>query len=294
MDSILLLISALCYGIAAGVIAYLVCTQLAEASAAKADNIDREVRYVLPVLLRLQLPLVPLFKPIASGEVCRDWRTVTAPKLWMAGFGESISAADFVGLRIVCIVSGIAIMSIAALGGYTAMGILLCVLLAIYPGVWLNGAIRRRHLSIMKALPNVLDLLTLSVEAGRDFLSSLKDILQRRKIDPLGEELLRTFQEIQLGRKRTEALRELINRVRQPELTSVINAVIQAEELGVSIGQLLRIQGDMLRSKRFTLAEKLANEAPVKIIPAIILFILPAVFVILIVPIGMRIAEVMQ
>ena len=124
-------------------------------------------------------------------------------------------------------------------------------------------------------------------------MSSLRDILQRRKMDALNEEWMRTFQEIQLGRKRTEALRDLSKRVRQPDLTSVVNAIIQAEELGVSIGQLLRIQGDMLRNKRFSLAEKLANEAPVKIIMPIVLFIFPAVMLILIVPLGLKVFRLM-
>jgi tight adherence protein C len=83
-------------------------------------------------------------------------------------------------------------------------------------------------------------------------------------------------------------LRELSARVNHSDLSSVINAIIQAEELGVSIGELLRIQGDMLRNKRFTLAEKLANEAPVKIILPIVIFIFPAVLIILIGPIAMQ------
>lgn len=149
--------------------------------------------------------------------------------------------------------------------GMAAGQILICLalalLFAVYPGVWISSTIRKRQLSIMKALPNVLDLLTLSVESGRDLLSALRDILARRKVDPLGEELLRTFQEIQLGRKRTDALRALTLRVRQADLTAAINAIIQAEELGVSIAQILHIQSDMQRNKRFMLAEKLANEA---------------------------------
>ena len=101
-------------------------------------------------------------------------------------------------------------------------------------------------------------------------------------------EFTRTFNEIQLGRKRSEALKELSLRVNHADLSAVLNAIIQAEELGVSIGELLRIQGDMLRNKRFTLAEKLANEAPVKIIIPIVLFIFPAVLIILIGPIVMQ------
>ena len=155
----------------------------------------------------------------------------------------------------------------------------------------LKGTVKSGHLEILKALPNVLDLLTLSVEAGKDFLTSLRDILERRKRDALGEELGRTFQEIQLGKRRQTALKDLANRVRQPELTSVLNAIIQAEELGVSIGQLLKIQGDQLRNKRFSRAEKLANEAPVKILFPVIVFIFPAVIIILMAPIIMQAAK---
>ena len=136
----------------------------------------------------------------------------------------------------------------------------------------------------MKALPNVLDLLTLSIESGRDLLSSLRDILARRQMDPLGEELNRTFNEIQLGRQRSEALRALAKRVKQVDLSATVNAIVQAEEFGISIGQLLRIQGDMQRNKRFAMAEKLANEASVKIIIPVVLCILPAVFIVLMGP----------
>jgi len=107
-------------------------------------------------------------------------------------------------------------------------------------------------------------------------------------MDALGSEFLRALREIQLGCKRSDALRSLSERVRLPELTSVLNAVIQAEELGVSIAQLLRIQGDILRGKRFMLAEKLANQAPVKIIFPIVLFIFPAVLLVILVPLAVK------
>ena len=85
------------------------------------------------------------------------------------------------------------------------------------------------------------------------------------------------------------ALRDLSERVNQSDLSAVISAIIQSEELGVSIGNLLRIQGDMLRNKRFSRAEKLANEAPVKILLPVVLFIFPTVFIILGVPVLMRV-----
>lgn len=291
MDNLMTLISALLFGVSVGLLALFVLRSLSMVEVE--GTMNEEARRGIPVMFRLAMPLVPNFRGLARSEFFRTWRESAEPRLWMAGYGDSLGGLDFVALRIMFIGVGLLALMLSIFAGYPVPGILLALVMVIYPGVWLNNRIRRRHLSILKSLPNVLDLLTLSVEAGKDFVTSLRDILQRRRVDALGEELMRTFQEIQLGRKRTEALRDLAKRVSQSDLTSVVNAIIQAEELGVSIGQLLRIQGDMLRNKRFTMAEKLANETPVKIIGPIILFIFPAVFIVLIVPIGMKLMQVM-
>ncbi len=291
MDELFTLTSALCCGIAVGMAALFIARSLSMVEVETTMN--EEAKRGIPVMFRLLMPLVPNFRRPAGSELFRTWRETGEPRLWMAGYGDSLGIVDFVALRIIFIILAVAALVLGVFAGHPVPGMVLALLLAIYPGVWLNTRIRRRHMSILRALPNVLDLLTLSVEAGKDFVTSLRDILQRRRLDALGEELLRTFQEIQLGRKRSDALRDLSKRVSQSDLTSVVNAIIQAEELGVSIGQLLRIQGDMLRNKRFTMAEKLANETPVKIIIPIILFIFPAVFVVLLVPILMKLMQVL-
>jgi tight adherence protein C len=131
----------------------------------------------------------------------------------------------------------------------------------------------------------VLDLLTLSVEAGMDFISALQRNCKSRRLDPLNEELLRMTKEIQVGSSRKEALRNMANRVKQPDLKAVAFALIQADELGVSIGAILRIQSEQLRSRRFDRAEKLASEAPVKMLGPLMLCIFPAVFIILLGPV---------
>ena len=159
------------------------------------------------------------------------------------------------------------------------------MLLWIIPDFWLYGAVKRRHLSIQKSLPFVLDLLTLSVEAGMDFISALQRNCKLRRLDPLNEELLRMTKEIQVGSSRKEALKSMADRVRQPDLKSVAYALIQADELGVSIGAILRIQSEQLRARRFDRAEKLAAEAPVKMLGPLMLCIFPAVFIILLGPI---------
>jgi len=155
----------------------------------------------------------------------------------------------------------------------------------VYPLMWLRGTLKRRHLEIVRALPFVLDLLTLSVEAGMDFMSALQRNCATRKLDALNEELIRMTHEIQVGTPRRTALRNMSDRVGQNDLRSVAHALIQADELGVSIGSILRIQSDQLRSRRFDRAEKLANEAPVKMLGPLLLCIFPAVFLVLLGPI---------
>jgi tight adherence protein C len=117
-----------------------------------------------------------------------------------------------------------------------------------------------------------------------DFISALQRNCASRKMDPLNEELLRMTKEIQVGSSRREALKRMSERVNQPDLRSVANALIQADELGVSIGAILRIQSEQLRSRRFDRAEKLANEAPTKMLGPLMFCIFPAVFIILLGP----------
>ena len=242
----------------------------------------------LPVLFRLFMPFTPNFLSIARNSSFDASREPLNEKIIMAGYENVIDADRFIALKFVMtIFAALAAAGIIA-SGKPALGIMLLMGLYIYPDVWLRKTIQKRHLSIQRALPNVLDLLTLSVEAGKDFLTSLRDILARRKRDPLGEELERTFHEIQLGKKRVQALKDLVKRVQQPDLSTVMNSVIQSDELGVSIAQLLKIQGNQLRMKRFQRAEKLANEAPVKMIFPIAIFIVPAVMIIMGAPLVMQ------
>jgi len=136
-----------------------------------------------------------------------------------------------------------------------------------------------------------LDMLTLSIEAGMDFMLALQRNVEKRAIDPLGEELIRVIREIQLGAPRRVALKAMSLRVDIPDVRSVVNALVQADELGVSVGMILRIQADQIRLHRFERAEKLANEAPVKLLAPLLLFIFPSVFLILLGPILYRVFQ---
>ncbi|MBO5793017.1 MAG: type II secretion system F family protein [Lentisphaeria bacterium] len=280
MEGFLMFITACFGGISIGCIAYyIIC-------AVSSIEFERKVKFEkpIPILFKLLYPFMPLGKRIGENKLFDSWHKSAEIKLAMSGYSSVMTPADFTGLRITFILTAVILAFAGVFTAHSGACLLVAGLLSFYPSVWINTVIKKRHTSIMRALPNVLDLLTLSVESGKDLVSSLRDILERRPMDELGEELLYTFQEIQLGRKRSEALRAMAQRVRQVDLTATLNSIVQAEELGVGIAQLLRIQGDTQRAKRFTMAEKLANEAPVKIIIPVVLFILPAVFIILMGP----------
>ena len=219
----------------------------------------RRQERAIPVLFKMLLPFAPNFYPLIRRPVFRASVEQADSLLVQGGFEGLITGEEFTALRL--------------------------MLLWIIPDFWLYGVVKRRHLSIQKSLPFVLDLLTLSVEAGMDFISALQRNCKLRRLDPLNEELLRMTKEIQVGSSRKEALRNMANRVKQPDLKSVSYALIQADELGVSIGAILRIQSEQLRSRRFDRAEKLAAEAPVKMLGPLMLCIFPAVFIILLGPV---------
>ena len=274
---------AVCAGISACLFLFIALKMFQQLTIEK--KLSVEVRKSLPVLFKLALLFIPNVRFIARNSSLNTTRKSTEKKLLMAGYADTINAVDFISMRIILGILGAIILIICIPQQRVIIGMILLVVLVIYPPVWLRKVIQNRHSEILSALPNVLDLLTLSVQAGKDFLASLRDIIQRRKMDALNEELSRTFHEIKLGKKRSQALRDLSVRVGQLDLSTVLNSIIQAEELGVSIGELLTIQGDMLRDKRFSRAEKKAGEAPVKIILPLALFIFPAVVIILVVPI---------
>lgn len=281
-DVMMTVIGSVSSGLAVFCLAFLIFDLMQKIEVEKTEMTDEYKR--IPIFFRMFMPLTNNVMPLLKNEAMQKMVQSAQKKLGMAGYELAMSGEQFVALRILFLIFGVLIAILLILGQQASSGIIFLLIMAVYPNVWLNRIIRMRHLEILKALPNVLDLLTLSVEAGRDFLTALRDIVMRRKLDAIGEELRRALHEIQLGKTRQEALHEMSLRVNQPELTTVLNSVIQADELGVSIGQLLRVQGDQLRAKRFARAEKLANESPVKILFPIIIFIFPAVFIVLMGP----------
>ena len=280
-----ILLASLCAGVASGCLFMLLGELLAQVEVDSVTAAEGEDPRRLPLMFRMFLPLSGNVSFFARKDAFASLRKNTLEQLQSAGVDQLMTPEQYLGVRFLMFLLGFLLLILMFLADQGLCGFLIFVLMILYPDTWLKKTVRLRHLSILKALPNLLDLLTLSVEAGKDFLTALRDILVRRPRDVLGDEFKRTLHEIQLGKSRQQALRDLATRVHQVELTSVVNAIIQADELGVGIGQLLRIQGDQLRHKRFARAETLANEAPVKILFPVVIFIFPSVFIILVGPI---------
>lgn len=283
---VLTLSAALCAGVA-GTCFLILLFQLIGNVDVDTNAMKEKPRY-FPLWFRLLLILEPSVRPISRSKGAERARIDAEQRIGAAGMDEVLTAEQYLGLCILSPIVAFVVMIIMLAVGSGGLGILLAALLAFWPTLWLRASVTKRHTEILKALPNLLDLLTLSVEAGKDFLSALRDILAKRKNDALTQEFSRALHEIQLGKKRQVALREMAERVRQPELMSVVGSIVQADEMGVSIGQLLKIQSDQLRTKRFALAEKLANETPVKILFPVVVFIFPAVLILLLAPILMQ------
>lgn len=154
-----------------------------------------------------------------------------------------------------------------------------------YCGIWLRDRIAVRKRELQKSLPFVLDLITLCVEAGLNLQGAFNQAAEKGPKGILREEIQRVLRDIRNGKARAEALRGMSERLQEASVTNFITAMVQAERVGMSLGPALRAQADQRRSERFLRAEKLAMEAPVKLLFPLIAFIFPCTFIVLFFPI---------
>ncbi len=161
------------------------------------------------------------------------------------------------------------------------------------PVVWLILRIRGRQSRILRALPDALDLLTISVEAGLGFDAAMSRVVDKWK-NELTEAFARVLIEIQMGTLRREALRSMADRAEVQELTSFVAAIIQADQLGVSLARVLRIQSEQMRIRRRQRAEELAHQAPIKMMFPLVFLIFPALFIVLLGPALPRLMEALR
>lgn len=160
----------------------------------------------------------------------------------------------------------------------------------VLPDLWLKMVVSQREDQVLKGLPNFLDLLSISVQAGLGFDAALQKVVEKHP-GPLSNEFGKALQEMGMGKPRREALKDMAERLNVSEVTIFITAMVQAELLGVSIGNVLQIQSQQARETRRMHAEEKAMKAPIKMLFPLVIFIFPVIFIILLGPAFIQLME---
>jgi tight adherence protein C len=217
-------------------------------------------------------------------------------KVIVAGKPFNLSVNDWINIQLV-IMAGLSV--ITAVIGYlkkfeiktTVLLILIEIIMAILlPRLILNRKTMERQREIRNSMPDVLDLLTVSVEAGLGFDGALAKVIDKMP-GALANEFENVLQEIKVGKQKKDALKDMAQRVNIADLTTFIGSIIQADQLGVSIGNVLRIQSEQMRQKRRQRAQEKAMKAPVKMLIPMVLFIFPTLFSVLIGPVLIKVID---
>lgn len=232
----------------------------------------------------------------SSGRALRDYLDRVGVQIIAAGMEDKVTAHQLLGMQVVgsFAVPFVALFIMLNSGGlfdFMLKGpvqlltyILLIAFGFYFPLQYVRDSMKKRQKKLTLALPDTMDLLTLSVEAGLDFMGALRKVVTKMPEGPLREEMQYFFKQVEVGRTRREALKELANRTQLQDLSNVCSSLIQADRLGTSVGPVLRVQSDMLRVRRGQRAEKAAMEAPVKMLAPLLLCIFPAVFIVIFAP----------
>ena len=237
---------------------------------------------VLVPLTRSLLGVLGRFSPKQSNERIRN-------SLMQAGNPGNLTPIMFSGIRI-----GLAVLLLIIFGLITTLSGMATFNAALYtvlggaigyvlPGIWLGQQISRRKNNLIKALPDALDLLTISVEAGLAFDSAMQRVAEKWD-NELSREFRRVLTDVRLGRARRDALKDMVTRCGVDDVQTFLAAVIQAEQLGVSISKILRVQSDQMRIRRRQRAEEKAHQAPIKMLFPMVFLIFPALFVVILGP----------
>ncbi len=251
-----------------------------------------------PFTQRVLVPLLQRIGELSTSFTPQKVLEDTTHKLEIAGNPGRIDAATFLASRfVVALFFGGILLMVGLFSpnrwplGQTLLVVLLFTLLGFFfPQLWLQSRINSRQKEIRKAMPDALDLLTICVEAGLGFEAAMAKVSEKWE-NQLSLALLRAIREIQLGKARRDAMRDMAERIGIPEMTSFVAAIIQSEILGVSLAKVLRIQSDQMRVRRRQRAEEQAHQAPVKMILPLAFLIFPSIFIILLTPAAIQLGR---
>ena len=244
-----------------------------------------------PFTERVILPIARKLGEFAIRFTPQNWLGSISRRLELAGSPSRLDPSTYLSLQFICalgfggimIVFTVFLMTTTSTGEKFLLSVLGFFLGFFMPQIYLSMMVTRRQNSIRLALPDAMDLLTICVEAGLGFDAAMVKVAEKWD-SPLSNAFARVIQEIQLGKLRREALRDMADSIEISEMTSFVAVVIQSEMLGVSMAKVLRIQADQMRVKRRQLAEEAAHKAPIKMLVPMVFLIFPSLMLILFTP----------
>jgi tight adherence protein C len=265
--------------------------RLTQLGSMQAKNLE-ELELQAPFVERTLRPLAKRLSSSVSRVTSSSFSDRTEKRLALAGNPGDMRVADWLGIKAIgTIVGAILFFLLFVVLGLLKFPFLIGILLtgvgALFgytvPEFWLGGRVKKRQHAILLMIPDALDLLTISVRAGLGFDSALGKVVEKLP-GPLSDEFRRALAEVRVGKQRREALRDIVARTEVPPLTNFIGAIIQAEQLGVSISKVLQVQSEQLRIERRQRAEEAAAKAPIKMLFPLVGCIFPSLFIVILGP----------
>lgn len=263
------------------------------------EQVDLEkLEMTMPFTERVIYPLARKLGEITLRFTPQNWLSRINRRLELAGRSSRMDATVFITLQFIggLLVGGLTFTLLKILGNNIPSGrvflfTVVMTLLGFYiPHFQLSSTISKRQKQVRKDLPDALDLLTICVEAGLGFDAAMSRVAEKWN-SQLSLAFARVIQEIQLGKLRREALHDMQDSIGISELTSFVAAIVQSEQLGVSMAKVLRVQADQMRIRRRQLAEEEAHKAPIKMLVPMAFIMFPSILIILLAPALMQIIE---
>lgn len=249
---------------------------------------DRQYQDPLPLPLKMLWPLVTAATFVIGPRLKSDNLEKSHRALQAAGQDYLVSPEELFGLRVVGAAAVTLFLLVLALllDKFSAGIFVACVAFGVpigwlYPSLWLRERRKTRQKLVVRDLPILLDFITMAVEAGLNITGAIEQAVQKGPKGPLSQEFSRMMRDLRAGLPRAEALRRLADRMDTPQISSFTSALIQADRVGASLGQTLRAQSMQRREERFLRAEKLALEAPVKMMFPLVACFFPLIFLVL-------------
>ena len=255
-----------------------------------------ELELAQPFSDRVIVPLVQASAQFMARFTPQRSLEATAHKLELAGNPNNWTATEFLGIRglaglvLGALTFSLMLLTEANVGQRLLFTLVMGVLGFFLPVLWLGSRIRARQDEIVKTLPDVLDLLCISVEAGLPFDGAMQRVAEKWD-NELSRGFARLLNEMRVGKSRKDALRDLADRMDVPDVTSFVAALIQADQLGISIAKVLRIQSEQMRIKRRQRAEEKAQKAPVKMLFPMTFLIFPTILIVILGPAALVLKE---